>query len=125
MKVFDPGHIYQLKRLDVKQGSMFDHAYLQFVKRNNPPEMYPGNKDSFPGTTSQEVMRALFDRNEYVNNQVGSIANMIVRWCLRLSIWALEFRAAHRHGKFLWVAPWNIEKAPACEECGHTFYHIH
>lgn len=55
MKVIDPGHVYDLRSLDGEQLNR-----LVFVKREGPS--YPGNVGHYPGTTMQEVLRALIDR---------------------------------------------------------------
>ena len=62
-RVIDPGHVYDLRRLD---GPGVER--LTFVKREGP--RYPGNVGKHPGTTMQEVIRALIDRAEYVNAQI-------------------------------------------------------
>jgi hypothetical protein len=62
MKVIDEDHKFDLATLDG-----YEPIRLTFVKRNNPPDKYPGNKDAYPGTTTQEVLRALINRSLYVN----------------------------------------------------------
>lgn len=116
MKVIDPGHMYDLRCLDVD-----GHIRLTFVKRDYPAWKFPGNDGSYPGTTTQEVMRALIDRAKYVNSQIPHPANQVVIDNLRNSIRELERRAAENHKREL---RWNeiredIENEPTCNQCGH------
>ena len=67
MKVIDPGHSYLLRSYDGGGPSR-----LTFVKRCDPPEKYPGNWNAHPGTQIQEVLRALMERCQYINNQIPS-----------------------------------------------------
>jgi hypothetical protein len=112
MKVYDPGHIYFLTELD---GGSWE--VLRFVKREGPG--YPGNKGSHPGTTIQEVCRALIDRLDYVNNQIPCEDNRNARRGLQDAIYWLEKRAAERHGRVLQATSDGIEEAPTCQKCGH------
>lgn len=60
MTVIDPGHEYLMDSLDGEQTNR-----LVFVKRQGVK--YPGNVGAHPGTTMQEVLRALLERLKYVN----------------------------------------------------------
>lgn len=114
MKVVDPGHLYELATLDGDSPPLF----LTFVKRKG--EGYPGNVGSHPGTTTQEVLRALIERTEYVDNQIPDHANVALLDCLRDAIWHLEERAARRHGRpFNVVSQPGIENLPTCGKCHH------
>jgi hypothetical protein len=120
MKVIDPGHMYLLTRLDVGTGYM--GTMLTFVKRCGPK--FPGNTGgNYPGTTLQNVLRALCDRMRYLQNQVWAAENVVILFALRLSIWLLEFRAARRHGRSYFHGLDFAEKSPMCSECGHTDCH--
>lgn len=117
MKVIDPGHHYHLIALD---GSPGGFETLQFVKREGKD--YPGNEGSMPGTTTQEVLRALIDRMEYVNDQIPCPENFNVLRKLRESIYQLELRAAKRHGRTLYISDSElskIEMLPTCVKCNH------
>jgi hypothetical protein len=114
MNVIDAGHTYRLNTLDGK-----DPVFLRFVKRNQPIEKYPGNLNSQPGTTTQEVLRALIDRAKYVDQQAPHWANKIVISNCRMSIFMLEARAAERHGTTLVKVREDIENEPTCSICGH------
>lgn len=114
MRVLDPGHEYLLGSLDGGEP-----VRLTFVKREG--EGYPGNVGHHPGTTIQEVCRALIERLEYVNRQIPCEEDTEAVGHLRDVIWLLEGRAAHRHGR-LWpgdVAKGDIEHYAVCPECGH------
>jgi hypothetical protein len=112
MIVLDPGHHYEFQSLDgyyVQQ--------LQFVKRKG--EKYPGNLDAYPGTTSQEVLRALCERAFYVNQQLPCWQTKLSRWLMIICIWLYEHRAAKRHGRRV---P-SVERAlfgGVCKHCGHV-----
>lgn len=114
MDVLDPGHEYLFNSLD---GG--DKQHLQFVKRNNPPEKYPGNQDSYPGTTTQEVLRALIDRSIYVNQQIPCPETTATIGLFRTAIYLLESRAKRVHGETLDVPLNAIEIETTCPTCGH------
>lgn len=116
MKMLDAGHRYELDQFD---GSS-EHTILQFVKRCDPPENYPGNVGAYPGTIMQDVLRALIDRIEYVSGQQHWLENRPVRWCLHAALWLLEFRAHRHRGHILMVTPWSVAAMPTCTECGHV-----
>lgn len=114
MNVLDPGHEYELNSLD---GG--DPILLTFVKREG--RGYPGNVGQHPGTTIQEVCRALIDRLRYVYCQIPCNEDLRSIEHLRRVIAELESRAADRHGRSglkLWGHP-AIELCPTCPTCGH------
>lgn len=115
MIVRDPGHDYVLQSLDGEAPQR-----LTFVKREGPG--FPGNVGSHPGTTTQDVLRALIERAKYVNGQIADPANALVIRNLREAFWHLEERAARRHGR-PWTLPIGfegIEELPGCPRCGHV-----
>jgi hypothetical protein len=114
MKVIDPGHTYQLDGLDGGEPQT-----IRFVKRCEPPEKYPGNVGSYPGTTIQEVLRVLIDRAQYVGRQVPCEETDLAIEAMRDAIRRLEERAARRHGRTLSTAPDRPELEPTCPTCGH------
>jgi len=118
-KVIDPGHHYQLLVLD---GFSNDERDLQFVKRCDRarPERYPGNTNSYPGTTLQSVIRCLIERLHYLQGQVWCLENWVILRALGLALWLLEFRAARRHKRFYWHGPKFATTARMCSMCGHT-----
>lgn len=112
MKVVDPGHIYELDKLD-----SYEKVRLVFVKRVG--KTYPGNENVHPGTNMQEVIRALIDRCQYVDGQIESIHTKQVVVLLREALTRLETRAAERHGRVFNSQTHAIELLPTCKKCGH------
>ena len=112
--VLDPGHAYQLDILDGPGCQV-----LVFVKRDDPPEKYPGNEGHYPGVIVQEVLRVLIDRVKYVDSQDSADENTSVLIGLRLSFLALEERAHRRHDTELPSLTTLIEEYDACPKCGH------
>ena len=117
MKVIDPGHCYILDTLDKDvspAGYICDQ--LAFVKRIG--EKYPGNDRAYPGTTIQDVCRALIDRLKYVNNQERCGETEVCITYARKIIVELESRAAKRHGRKVHLS-FDVENMPTCKLCGH------
>lgn len=117
MKVLDPGHLYALNQLDG-----LCTAELRFVKRLG--DKYPGNAEpAYAGTTTQEVLRALIDRQKYVDGQQPNVANKLALSNLRNALRWLEVRAAEERGDD--VAAEAIidlqepELSETCTGCGH------
>lgn len=117
MKVIDRGHVYELGTLD---GGV--PQKLVFVKRFDPkdPSRFPGNFNAHPGTTLQNVIRALLERFRYLQGQIWCVENCVAIRMLRIVLWLLEFRASRRHGKFYAHSITFAEVTPMCPECGHT-----
>lgn len=113
MEIIDSGHKYKLHTLD----GVVDNSCLTFVKREGAG--YPGNKGVYPGTTCQEVLRALIDRLGYLNNQIPCWQTTLAKFCLVIALWCFECRHAARKGRMLFVLPWKITEEPFCNECGH------
>lgn len=117
MKILDPGHDYLL---DVYDGER--EVRLTFVKRNDPPEKFPGNKNAYPGTQMQDVLRVLIDRCNYVYNQAPCSETATARFLLRRVIWVLEARVRHTRGQpELETQPEAPELIRVCSVCGHIF----
>jgi hypothetical protein len=117
MKVIDSGHDYELATLD----GGFPQR-LTFVKRHSveDPMKFPGNTESHPGTTLQNVIRATLERFRYLHRQIWAVENLICIGMLRLALWLLEFRAARRHGRTYFKSLRFAETEPMCIKCGHT-----
>lgn len=116
MIVKEAGHIYELSSLD--NG---DPQTLIFVKRDSPSYKYPGNKGNHGGTISQEVLRALIDRSEYVNNQQPCAETEAVTGLLKTALFLLESRNAKK--KDLDFNPATLDfvrQAAICDKCGHV-----
>ena len=116
MKTLELGHHFTLTSLD---GELEQH--LVFVKRVGI--MYPGNgPDPHPGTTTQEVLRALIARLKYVNNQIPCAETQAAIHHLRSAILLMEIRAKRRKDKTLDVLLIEeIEHIDTCRTCGHIF----
>lgn len=113
MKVLDPGHEYLLGTLD---GDMA--VLLTFVKRQG--DKYPGNVGSHPGTTIQEVLRALLERLRYVWGQEPCAETAQAAAHLRAALRLLEERAARKHGRTLEATDDELMYGPLCAACGHA-----
>lgn len=125
MKVIDPGHSYDLDHLDDCIADVTrSPTHLHFVKRIG--DKFPGNTGhSCSGTITQEVIRALIDRTEYVNGQREHARNGRVLHHLREALRELEMRAAEERDAdpatlFRIVVAAKPELMPACRECGHV-----
>ena len=115
MIILDPGHRYLLDALD--DTTHLGPRLLQFVKRQGTK--YPGNTSSYPGTNSQETLRALIDRGAYLNKQIPCWQTRVGNWLMALVIWLYEHRAAGLHKRRI---P-SIREAvygPTCRTCGHV-----
>src|SRR5712675_2116787 len=113
MYCIDPGHSYELLMLDgISTGCL-----LTFVKRVG--DKFPGNTTSYPGTTMQEVLRAVIDRAEYVNNQIPCKETQeVIRLCTE-AVFQLEKRAAIRHGREIDFTTNEAVHGDLCTTCGH------
>jgi hypothetical protein len=112
MKVLDAGHEYLLHSLD---GGA--EQRLVFVKREG--QNYPGNVGSHPGTTMQEVLRALIERAIYVDNQIPDIETRAGIKNMKEAVYHFEKRAAIRHGR---PVDFDVEDAvygSICDVCAH------
>lgn len=123
MKVIDPGHAYRLDVIDAPTPlRRLAGQRLEFVKRVG--DQFPGNTGpAHQGPTSQEVIRALIDRTQYVNAQKSHVENWVAIVALREALIALEMRAAYvRDDRAAadsirdLIAP---ELEPTCITCGH------
>jgi hypothetical protein len=114
MRVIDPGHRYELMSLDGEHKQV-----LTFVKRIG--EHYPGNfGEPHPGTTMQDVVRALLDRARYVNRQIPCVETELAIGHFQAIIALFELRAKRVKGKYLREASVAaIEDAQVCVTCGH------
>jgi hypothetical protein len=118
IKIIDPGHKYKLLTLD---GDL--DQTLTFVKRHDEknPERFPGNKNSYPGTTIQSVLRAVLDRIVYLQNQIPCPENISIINNIHNSLYLLEVRAAQRHGfNGNSISQYQASYGKLCETCGHT-----
>lgn len=122
MKILDPGHLYELNLLDADIHGSNGTTTLRFVKRCG--DKYPGNSEpAYEGVTTQEVLRALIDRQKYVDGQRPSVANKLVLSNLRQALRWLEVRAAEERGDDVSAGAIldmpELELEPVCQGCGH------
>lgn len=112
MIVLDSGHVYELNTLDGET-----YSKLIFVKRVG--DKYPWNNNAHPGTTSQEVLRALINRACYVNMQTPCWQTKLSIRLMHYVVWLYEHRAAKRHGR---RSPSMIDVLYGiqCRKCGHV-----
>lgn len=88
MRVLEPGHIYELDHL-CSEG----HETLTFIKRSGAAVHYA---DEHPGTNSQEVIRALIERTEYLDTVLECVESKDAAWHLRMALYMYEVRAFRR-----------------------------
>lgn len=83
-----------------------------------------GNVGHHPGTTTQEVLRALIDRARYVNDQTPCEETAEAITLMATAVYLFEKRAAARHGRlqeFLKIGILNVvHGALKCHKCGHV-----
>lgn len=116
MKILEPGHLYDLYQLDAFPMS---YGRLRFVKREG--SRYPGNVGAHHGTTSQEVLRALIDRAQYVDKQIPAWQTRASIWLMRAILWLYEHRAAGLHHRRMPLRLlYRIEEQATCPHCGHV-----
>lgn len=117
MKILILGHRYELLSIDGKKKQI-----LQFVMRKG--KGYPGNKQSFPGTTLQDVIHCLLNRVRYLDNQIPCIENKMIIQNFQQCLALLEQRAAKRHHIELEETDLQeLEWKKLCSKCGHTTCH--
>lgn len=104
MKILEPGHIYQLGFLDIKDNlAMLPNNILTFVNRE------PGHEH--PGTQTQEVIRTLIDRTYHCDNCMPSELNGPIIHHLRMALVYHEMRALERKAEKGYYNPESIVTA--------------
>jgi hypothetical protein len=88
MKVIDKGHVYELNEL----GSDSTQC-LKFIKRSGGAVQY---QDEYPGLQTQEVLRALIDRTEYLYEVLPCKETTEALVHLRMALYWYEARAQRR-----------------------------
>ena len=88
MKVIDPGHIYEL----IELGSDKTQT-LTFIKRSGGAITYD---HEWPGLQTQEVIRALIDRTEYLDAVLTCTETQDALYHLRMALYCYELRAYRR-----------------------------
>lgn len=87
MKIIDPGHVYSLSTLGG------DDVIITFVKRSGGAVTY---QQEWPGLQSQEVIRALIDRTQYLDNVLECYESKDAIYHLRMALYSYELRAWRR-----------------------------
>ena len=87
MKILDAGHTYLLNNFE--KGSQ----ELRFIKRNSGSKTH---NEEYDGVQSQEVIRALIDRTQYLNNILPCIESEEAIYHLRMALFLYEARAYRR-----------------------------
>ena len=88
MEVIDPGHVYKLWQLGSE-----DSVTLTFVKRSGGAIQYD---EEWPGLQTQEVIRSLIERTEYLNSILPCAETDATLWHLRSALYEYEVRAYRR-----------------------------
>ena len=88
MKVVDPGHVYELDHLGGR-GSQT----IRFVKRSGGAAVHD---EEWDGLQTQEVLRALIDRTDYLFDILPCVESGDAAWHLRMALFEYEARAYRR-----------------------------
>lgn len=89
MKIIEPGHVYELANLE-HPGSQL----LTFIKRSSGAVDY-GDAEH-PGTNTQEVLRALIDRTQFLDGVLTAEETQDAVFYLRQALFLYEARAYRR-----------------------------
>lgn len=89
MRELDEGHKYALSQIGTD-----DEQVLTFLKRNGGPVQ---RDEEYPGTISQEVIRALIARTKYLDSLLPCRENVYALAGLRQALYWYEVRAYQRH----------------------------
>jgi hypothetical protein len=113
MRVIDPGHTYEIEALN---GGV--PQIIHFTKREGPN--YPGNVGAQEGPITQDFLRAILHRCEYMSNQGSCAETDIIINSLRTAIFAFEVRAARCRSTSIELAHLDmVQTDPVCPKCGH------
>ncbi len=88
MKTVDEGHIYELDQLGTDET-----VQLKFIKRSGKDIKHD---DEWPGLQTQEVLRALVDRTQYLNDLIPCTESQDAVYYLRMALFCYEVRAYRR-----------------------------
>ena len=112
MEIIDKGHLYKLKSLD----GDYDQT-IRFVKRTY---LRKPKSNTYAGTTCQDVLRVLYDRVQYLHDEIPHWVNPIIMFFLKASVWLFELRAARRRKHYYFHTLEYSITSPMCHKCGHT-----
>ncbi len=114
MRIADPGHHYVLS--GVGGG---DPQHIVFVKNEGPK--YPGNVGFHPGIQTQDLLRVVIDRTEYLNGQGSCLETEHALAAARQALAWFEVRAARCRGTHIVGEHADaLEGEPHCPVCGHN-----
>jgi hypothetical protein len=116
-----PGHTYYISEYSPRGWRYSGRQSLWFLSKTGYD--FPGNKSEFAGTNCQEVLRVLIDRVKYLNGQKPHWVNPCIIFCLRLSLWLFEYRAAARVNEIFWCKLGDIELIEPNPFNGHLDSH--
>lgn len=88
MKVLEPGHVYELAHIE-RDGS----ETLTFLRRNSAAITH---ELEHPGTNTQEVLRALIDRSQFLDAVIPCPETQDAIYYLRMALFCYEARAWRR-----------------------------
>jgi len=88
MIVKDPGHIYEMRELGSDETQT-----LRFIKRSGGAIHY---EKEWPGLQTQEVIRALIARTQYLYDIIPCVETGDAIWHLRMALFMYEVRAWRR-----------------------------
>lgn len=88
MRVLEPGHKYECAHLNVDSNET-----LTFIRRNSDAITHASEH---PGTTTQEVLRALIDRTKFVDDVLPCEETALALDALREALFFFEARAFRR-----------------------------
>lgn len=92
MKVTEKGHVYELVNFE-KDGTSQN---LVFIKKTPDPEDPTKLITVFNGTTNEEVLSALINRLEFLQDKFPCSENEIAILNLKSALQVLELRTANR-----------------------------
>jgi hypothetical protein len=88
VKVIVPGHVYALSHLGSE-----GHETLTFCRRNSAAVTH---ESEHPGTNTQEVLRVLIDRSQFLNEVLPCVETESAVQYLRMALECYEARALRR-----------------------------
>ena len=92
MEVVDLGHVYLLDTFG-KNGKLKRKAKLRFIKRSGGAITHP---NEHPGLNTQEVLRALIERSEFLDDVLECDETKDAIYHLRMALYMYELRAWRR-----------------------------
>lgn len=117
MLILEAGHEYMLEAVGGTQPQR-----IYFVK--NEGAKYPGNRGHHGGVLTQEVLRVLINRTQYLNNQGSCMETEMALAAMRQALAWYEVRAARCRGTHIEGEHIDaLDSAPTCPTCGHNQCH--